>query len=490
MRVLALNPPDELKVVLHPAEDGSKFLEPDDYGHYPPLGLLYLLGQLEATTTGHETFFTDCVAERIRHGELVSRVLAPTQPDLVAVTSFTISLLDVVETCRAIKEWNPRCFVVLGGHHPIAYPREAAALANVDAIVVGEGEHAFAALVEARARGESIERIDGVYTRESIERHEPPAARDKRFLAHVSVKPAYVEDLDALALPARRHIRHLDYHSVLGSTRKMVTMITSRGCPYLCTFCDVPIKSYRTRNPDLVAREALDARRMGYEEIHFYDDLFNVNERRVYDICDALDRHDVRMTWSFRGRVMQASREMLARAKGSGLRQVSVGVETDSDAGLAELKKATSIAQVESFFAWCRELGIATIADYMIGLPFERTPADLERAYSFVKKLDPDYVQFSICTLYPHTEMYEEAMRRGVVERGRWDEFARKPVRGFVPDHWTESFTVKELAWWQRRMYKRYYFRPRYVWRSVFRTRSLYELAQKIFGAFRILLAT
>ncbi|MFN7954345.1 MAG: radical SAM protein [bacterium] len=490
MRVLALNPPDELKVVLHPAEDGSKFLEPDDYGHYPPLGLLYLLGQLEATTRGHETFFADCVAERIGHADLVRRVLEPTRPDLVAVTSFTISLLDVIETCRAIKAWNPRCFVVLGGHHPIAYPREAARLECVDAIVVGEGELAFTALVEARARGESIESIEGVYTRESIDRHEPPATRDKRFLAHVSVKPAYVEDLDALAFPARRHIRHIDYHSVLGVTRKMVTMITSRGCPYLCTFCDVPIKSYRERHPDRVAEEARESQRMGYEEIHFYDDLFNIDERRVHEICDALDRAQVHMTWSFRGRVMQASREMLARAQRSGLRQVSVGVETSTDDGLAALKKATSIEQVESFFAWCRELGIATIADYMIGLPFERTATDLERSFAFVKKLDPDYVQFSICTLYPHTEMYEQAVRQGIVKPGRWDEFAQRPARGFVPDHWTESFTVKELARWQRRMYKRYYFRPRYVWRSLFRTRSLYELAQKAFGALRILLAT
>ena len=145
-----LNPPDQYTVIEHPDEenDGSeKFIETVDYGLFPPLGLLYVLTYLEQNTDGHEFYFKDCIAEKISHDDL-HNVINEIKPDVIGVTSFTIALMDVVLAARTIRKICPDAHICLGGHHPIAFPLEAAQLPEFDSIVVGEGEIAFTELVK------------------------------------------------------------------------------------------------------------------------------------------------------------------------------------------------------------------------------------------------------------------------------------------------------------------------------------------------------
>ena len=166
MKILFINPPDENKVSENPDEQGDEYIESDDFGYFPPLGLLYVLSYLEKNTTGHEIVFKDCVAERISHSEL-KEMYEDIRPDILAVTSFTVSLVDVVLTARACRESFPDCHICLGGHHPIAFPFEAAKLPEFDSIVVGEGEIVFTEMVNALEKGEDITEIVGVYTSKS-----------------------------------------------------------------------------------------------------------------------------------------------------------------------------------------------------------------------------------------------------------------------------------------------------------------------------------
>ena len=116
-----------------------------------------------------------------------------------------------------------------------------------------------------------------------------PQKKDKRFLQKVRVPPAYVDDIEKLPIPNRKYISHINYRSVIGVSNKLATMISSRGCPYKCTFCDIPIKSHRKRSPESVIDEMQVCLDMGYDEIHFYDDLFNITPQRLIDICDEIN---------------------------------------------------------------------------------------------------------------------------------------------------------------------------------------------------------
>jgi len=489
MRILLLNPPSEHAVreysdQTHPSEKGA--VEIEDFGLFPPLGLLYILASLRQRTPQHELFFLDCIAERIGHAQLAVKV-AEMRPDVVGITSFTMALFDVCQAAREIRSVCGQVHICLGGHHPIAFPFEAAQLPEFDSIIVGEGEQAFPALVQALERGADITHIQGVYTRESIQHHQGSLVADPRFLTSVMVPPAYVEDLDLLPLPDRSVIQHLRYRSIVGVSDRLATMISSRGCPCNCSYCDVPFKRYRQRSILSVADEIRVCLDSGYTEVHFYDDLFNITPERVIAFCDEISRRGYRLDWDFRGRVNSVTRESLVRAREAGCRMISFGVETGSDEGLVLLKKNTSTEQVRKVFRWCRELGILTIADFMIGLPFERSAADVRKNIDFLISIDPDYAQFSILSLFPNTELFADAARRGLIDPGRWNAFARQPLLEFYVDHWEEFIPMAEMLKLQRESYRRFYMRPRYIWRSLIATASFHEFSSKLQGALKLL---
>lgn len=489
MRIVLINPPSEYTVAEYADNSGASdrgAVEVEDFGLFPPLGLLYLLASLKRNCPEHETFFLDCVAEKIGHKGLQAH-LAQIMPDLIGITSFTMALYDVCLAARTVRSVNPQAHICLGGHHPIAFPFEAAELPEFDSIVVGEGEEAFAALARALAVGSDFTVIPGVYTKESIQHHRNNPANDPRFLTCVTAPPAYVDDIDLLPEPDRSAIRHLKYRSIVGASDRLATMISSRGCPCSCTFCDVPFKRYRERSIPLVVDEIKGCLEAGYTEIHFYDDLFNITPERVIAFCDEVERRGYRFDWDFRGRVNTVTRESLVRAKSAGCRMISFGVETGNDEGLLLLKKNTTTEQIRKVFRWCRELGILTIADFMIGLPFERSVDDVRRNVDFLLELDPDYAQFSILSLFPNTELFADAVQRGLIDPARWSAFARQPTSNFYVDHWEEFISLSDLLRVQKESYRRFYLRPRYVWRSLIATGSWHELTSKLRGAMKLL---
>lgn len=487
LKILLINPPAKNTVPEFADEKGETFVEVEDFGYFPPLGALYVLSYAKKKYPEHEYFFLDCVGEEISYDELEKRIESM-QPDIVGVTSFTVSLIDVVLTAEVVRKVVPDAHICLGGHHPTAFSYQAAQLSQFDSIVVGEGEYAFAELINKIAQRVDYTDILGVYTKESIERFTDGGFTDRRFLAHMNVPPAYVEEVDDIPAPDRSYIQHINYSSIVGLTGKLATIITTRGCPYKCTFCDVPYKKYRQRDLDLVMDEIEECIKLGYKEFHFYDDLFNITAQKIIDFCAALERRNINIVWDFRGRVNGVTRESLEISKKMGLRLISFGVETGSDIGMKTLKKGTNIAQVQKVFDWCKELGIKTVANYMIGLPHEKTIQDVRDNVDFLIRLDPDYAQFNILSLYPHTQVHKDAVKLGIAEEGKWENFSLNPLTyNFRVEHWTEFMTEKKLIELQRESYRRFYFRPKYIFNSLIKTATFHEFKSKVKGVMSLM---
>lgn len=489
LKILFVNPPAEFTIPEAPQEDGTTFVGAEDFGAFPPLGLLYVLSYLEQQTPGHQLVLKDCVAEKLGHRE-IREVIREIQPDVLALTSFTISMPDVCMVAQAAREVAPHCHICLGGHHPIAFPEEAAEVPGFDSIVVGEGEFAFAELIGCLERRESFTHITGVYTRESMRAWVAgnQAVVDRRFLKTVTVPAAYVDDIEHLPIPNRNHIKHIGYGSIVGVSSRLATIISTRGCPYLCTFCDVPYKKYRTRSVAAVVDEVESCMAMGYDEFHFYDDLFNITAAKVLEFCDEVEKRHLKFTWDFRGRVNPLTKECIVRAKRAGCRMMSFGVETGTDEGLKYLKKGTNTAKIREVFGWCREAGIITIADFIIGFPFERTEDDVRRNLDFlINDLDPDYAQLAILMLLPNTPLFDEALEKGLIKPGYWEEFAANPSTTFRMSHWEEHLSLATLTRLQAEAYRKFYFRPKYILRSILRTRSLYEFKTKAMAVLKLI---
>ena len=188
MNILFLNPPDMNKVLEYTVDEKSKeYIGMDNFGAFPPLGILYVMAYLEKNAPHHKLYFKDCVAERGSHKDLIDYI-NEIKPDIVAMTSFTVAMIDVCMAAQNIRKIVPDAHICLGGHHPIAFPFEAASLPEFDSIVVGEGEIVFTELVKAIEDKKPFTEITGVYTNESIQKYRNTTLKDRRFLNKVDRK--------------------------------------------------------------------------------------------------------------------------------------------------------------------------------------------------------------------------------------------------------------------------------------------------------------
>ena len=489
MKILFLNPPDMNKVLEYTVDEKSKeYIGMDNFGAFPPLGILYVMAYLEKKAPHHKLYFKDCVAERGSHKDLINYVNV-IKPDIVAMTSFTVAMIDVCMAAQNIRKIVPNAHICLGGHHPIAFPFEAASLPEFDSIVVGEGEIVFTELVKSIEDKKPFSDILGVYTNESIQKYRNTTLKDHRFLNKVKVPPAYVDDIDSLPIPNREYIKHLNYSSVVGVSSKLATLISSRGCPYKCTFCDVPIKTHRRRNPKLVVDEMETCVAQGYDEIHFYDDLFNITPRRVMDICNEIIKRGLKIVWDYRGRVNGIDEESIKRFKQSGGRLISFGIETSTQEGLQMMRKGTKVKQNIDALKLCKKYGIVTLADFIIGLPHERSYDDVLKSIKILTHdYRPDYAQFSILSLFPNTEVYDQAVAKGLIVDGKWNEWARDPLNTKLKiEHWHEYVSREQLVELQKKAYRMFYLRPSSIWNMIKQLRSFDEFKIKAKAALDIL---
>ncbi|GAB1402344.1 hypothetical protein MASR1M68_12550 [Elusimicrobiota bacterium] len=248
----------------------------------------------------------------------------------------------------------------------------------------------------------------------------------------------------------------------------------------------MPHKKYRARSIKNIVDEIEDCIKQGYEEFHFYDDMFNITADRIIEFANEVLARKLKFTWDFRGRVNTITKESLAIAKKSGLSMVSFGVETGTDEGLKYIKKETTVALIKNAFKICNDLNIKTVADYMLGFQFEKTKEDIRKSIDFCISLKPTYAVFGVLTLYPKTPVYNEAVEKKLIDPKRWADFCKNPTKDFYLDYWEEFFTRKELLDMQQEAFERFFLRPGYILKSIFALRTLDELKIKIRGFIRL----
>lgn len=487
MNILLINPPTENLVDAYKKSDGKTGLDSPEFGVFPPLGLLYILSYLEKHAPNHKLHLIDCVSEKIRYEQLEQKII-DIKPDVVGITSFSVVLIDIIKVAKIVKKHFPKTHISMGGHHSMCFPQQAIAIDEIDSIAIGDGEKSFFQLVQALENNQPIDNILGIYTKESIKKvKEENIDNDNSLLYPIKLKPAFIEDLDELPFPARKYLAHVKFYSIVGISNNFTTIISSRGCPYHCIMCDVPYKKYRVRSVKNIVDEIEQCIKEGFKEFHFYDDMFNMSSKRVIEFSQELIKRKLKIVWDFRGRVNTITKESLKIAKQSGLRMISFGVETGTDEGLIYIKKGITIEQIKMAFKICKELKITTIADFMIGLPFEKTKQDVINNINFCISLKPNYAMFSLLTIFPNTPLYFQAIQKGLIDKQRWLDFCSNPTKDFYLDYWEEFFTRDELLDFYDLAYKKFYFRFSYIIQSILNLKSIVELKRKIKGALILL---
>lgn len=460
MKVLFINPPAENEILSCNPE-----IIKEERGFDPPLGLLYLAGYLKKYSN-HKLKIIDAQVERFNYSELQEEI-KKFFPDVISITAMTFTLLDVLKTIQIAKEVCPKTIIILGGPHPCLYPNETINLKNVDYLVLGEGEQTFFKLLGHLGDKNTLKQIPGL------------VFKDGNEIINTGQKN-YCKNLDELPNPPREMLPYKKYFSLLSTSSPITTMFTSRGCPYQCSFCDRPNmgKIFRSRSAKNVVDEIEECLKLGIKEIFIYDDTFTVDRQRVTAICEEILKRDLKFSWDIRSRVDTADKEVLKLLKKAGCVRIHYGVESGTEKILKILNKNISLKQALETFKTTKKLGIDTLAYFMIGAPTE-TKADILETIKFAKKLNPDFVQFTLLTPFPGTKIYQQALEEKVFSSDYWQGFAKNPKTGFKTRYWTKELSFEELQKLLTLAYKKFYLRPNYIFKHLINIKSASELLRK-----------
>lgn len=443
MRILLLNPP---------AETGKT---QDILG--PPLGLAYLAAALE--TAGHAVEILDAFALGLSWRGLEG-FLARSRPDLVGIGGMTPI---INASFRAAKIARPHTrWLVLGGPHVSAVRSQVFQEApEFDFALVGEAEATFPALVQALEKGEPF-----------------PAASISGCISPGAENPSapMIDDLDRLPFPARRLLPNSRYRHPLFGGEPIATVMTSRGCPFGCVFCDKSVtgRRWRPRSAENVLSELEQiVNELGIRSIIFYDDLFTLDKERTIGIARGMIERQLDLRWKCEGRVNLVDEEALEWMKLSGCELIAYGVESANPEGLKFLRKGITPEQVRRAFDKTRAAGIQTLGYFLLGIPGESF-ADELGTIRFARGIGADYAQFALLSPFPGTPLYQEAVEKGWYREGPAlgpaEQGGRRPL--LITGEWTED----KLKAIQRRAYTGFYFRPGYILRRLRRLRSIREL--------------
>ena len=460
MKILLIYPPAENIITsTYPA------VVDEEAGFYPPLGLMYVAAYAERNTE-HKIEILDTEVERMDY-PTIEREIERRKPDIVGIQAMTFMLIDVILTAKIIKRVNKEIKIVLGGPHVNIYPDETISIPEIDYIVLGEGEIPFTELIQNLENTQKLKKIPGLVFKEG----EKIVNTGSREL---------IDTLDIIPFPARHLTPYKKYYSLLAKRAPVTTMMTSRGCPYKCLFCDRPHlgKKFRARSAGNVVDEMEECVDMGIKEFFLYDDTFAVNRRRAFDICNEILNRGLDIGWDIRTRVDNVNKELLEKLREAGCERIHYGVESGNPEILKVLKKGITIEQARKAFKMTKEVGIRTLAYFMIGSPRE-TKSQILETIEFAKKLNPDFVHFSVTTPFPATPLYYMGLEEGQLKNDYWREFAKKPAKDFVPELWEEILSQEELIELLKYAYKSFYIRPRYILKEMLEVRSLEEFKRK-----------
>ncbi len=447
-----------------------EYLEEEDY--CPPLGLLYVASYLEANSS-HTVEVLDAIVEKIASYEELEKEIRRRSPDIVGIQMMTFTARDALLTARTVKKIDKNIPVVVGGPHPNIYTNETIAFDEIDFIVLGEGEMIFTDLVNRLADGKDVKDLPGI-----VMKHNGKTI--------INEPKGYMEDLDSLPYPARHLTPYKDYFSILGNHATFTTMVSSRGCPFRCLFCDRAYhgKIYRKRSAQNVVAEMEHCQKMGIQEIDLQDDLFTFKRERVVEICDLLIASKSTLKWNVRSRVDTVDKDLLKKMAEAGCQRLYFGIEAGTPEIQAVLRKNIDLDKAKLVFSWAKEFNITTLAYIMIGAPQE-TRSHILRTIEYMKEIKADFVHIAVLTPFPHTEVYSLGIEKGLYD-DHWKKYAENPFDDFVPRYWDETLSSKELLELMNHAYRSFYLRPLYIIKELLKVKTKKELWRKIKGGLKV----
>ena len=437
-------------------------------GSYPPLGLAHVAAALRRAAVPVRIVDVELLPRGEEDLAAEVRISRPTVVGIGAVK--TLGWADALAASRAVKAAAPETVVVGGGPHFTLFARESLEVGAFDVVAIGDGEETIVELVRRCREPDSWGEVQGL------------AWLDHGELERSTARP-FCADLDSLPFPAL-DLTELERYRVLTVARPFSVISSSRGCPYRCAFCTQVFdgNTLRLRSARNVAEEfALHVESYGSREIIVWDETFTADRKRVLEFCDLLLSRGVKVRWNIRTRVDTVDREMLSAMHRAGCRSVHMGVESGDPGVLLRMNKGITVERVEEAFREATEVGLETRGYFMLGYPGEGR-AELDNTMSLVRRLEMDWVSFSLTLPLPHTRLFDEAEQAGLIDREFWHRFTREGGTSDLPYLDPPETGLEELKRLRAQAYGDFYRRGRFLARRLGALRSVQDVLEALRG--------
>ncbi len=426
---------------------------------YPPLGLLYIGGYIKNQVNSLLIFDANALCLSIK--ETITKIAA-FKPDLVGISINAATATVAQELSVELRRAIPKARLIAGGPQPTVFPRPW--LSYVDAVIVGEGEISFSKVIEQMKIGEqNWGNIDGVYVHGGMTAACGPT------------------DPDLLPFPAYDHLDP----PIQAYTKKarvvksyMAPIITSRGCPYGCIFCDKSVHGYRFRPrtaESVLAEIKWLRKKFGINQIDILDDNFTFDINRAEKILDGLIEEGGYAINCQNGlRADRLNPNLVKKLKKAGLFKTGIGIESGSPDILKKIDKKLDLENVRSAIKWLRKENITVHGYFIIGFPFE-TLQDIKATLEFAKEANPHFANFSLFLPIPGTKIYNSLMKEGRIVSEDLD----KITDGFFSKKsyaLLENMSNDELQSIYKDVWRSFYFRPYKIYDIIKTFRSWSEL--------------
>jgi len=392
--------------------------------------------------------------------------------DLIGISAFTTNIVFAYETARLIKSIDSGIRVVMGGSHPSIFPeRTLEECADIDFIIVKEGEKPLLDLVNALSRNSDVSDVPNLFFRRNGEVIKNHAACDWLDLDELPMFPYHKFDM-------KKYVPAPSLRKVLPTFNYMA----QRGCPYSCAFCDTRThgKKVRYRSVDKVISDLKELKEnCGVKGIIFEGSNFTIDSDWITRFCEQLTKERLNLVWYCMGRV-DLDLDLLPLMKKAGLWCMSFGIESGTLQTLERMKKKISSEQVKAALRVVKKLNVRAIGSFILGYPGENEE-DVRNTIEYACGLNLDVSVFFIPVPFPGTRLFDDAMESGGLKDNiTWEDYVAwldhsKPIY-INPLLGEKHIDLYNYA------FRKFYLRPRYIIRQLMNIRSLSDISRLLQG--------
>lgn len=420
------------------------------YFNSPPLGISYIAAVLEQHD--FKALIIDATVEDLSADDTVAKIKSE-GADIVGIASTTNFFRNAVALAEKIKKHCSDITIVIGGPHVTANADSTMKYECFDVACIGEGELTMLELVRSIRNNGNLESITGIAFRKDGKLFKTPPR-------------SLIEDLDTIPFPARHLLPISKYipQPNDGPYLPKTAMISSRGCPYRCIFCDHGVHgtTYRSFSPKRIVDEMEHlVNEYGINDIAFVDSLSMVSSKRMLDLSEEILSRKLMVHWTGTIRANIATPEVMQKMKAAGCWRVRVGIEAGNEDVLKFIGKSVTKDEIRRVVKEADDLGLMPKGFFIIG-HLSETKETIEESIEFAKSLPLTDITVQINTPLPGTPQWKMISEYGtLITEDPGDYSFWEPV--FTPNGMTES-ELKEL---HARFYREFYFRPSVIWRHL-----------------------